>query len=460
MARKIEGTIGDKYQLSAILGQGATGIVYAAKNLRSQRRVAIKALHLRAGLERGCPELLRFEQEARIAGSIESPHIVQVLDIEQDPATDLPFLVMELLRGEDVQSLLDRVGPLPVDVALRIAAQACAGLVAAHAAGVIHRDIKPANLFFARREKGQIVVKILDFGIAKIRGIPDGSAGSHVLAAPAVPMTESGQMLGSPLFMSPEQVDGTKHVDVRSDLFSLAVTLFTMLAGKAPHADAKGFHILLRRLLTAPPPPIRTVAHWVPPEVEAFVQKAGAFQREDRFSSAKEMLAALEMLLPNGTDLREDLLIGIGESARSSGEVMGSDPEAPTKKQVSGESKDVPVTAMEPNVVPGEASRGLDPYAATMQAPAEPAVDATLPAAKPALGFRDEPNPAATLPVVSKPALALQATPPVTVLVPVESKPVSALSVEPKTTANRIPIVMVVAIVVITLVVGWLVFAR
>lgn len=442
MARKIEGMIGDKYQLSAILGQGATGVVYAAKNLRSQWRVAIKSLHLRAGLEPGCPELLRFEQEARIAGSIDSPHIVQVLDIERDPATDLPFLVMELLRGEDVQSLLDRVGPLPVDAALRIAAQACAGLVAAHAAGVVHRDIKPANLFLARREKGRIVVKILDFGIAKIRGIPDGSAGSNVLAAPAVSMTESGQMLGSPLFMSPEQVDGTKHVDVRSDLFSLAVTLFTMLAGKAPHADAKGFHILLQRLVTSPPPLIRTVANWVSPEVEAFVQKAGAFQREDRFADANEMLMALEALLPNGSDLREDMLIGMGDVAYSSGEIIGSDPDAATKKPVSG-----------------EAISAQDPYAATIPRSAEPAAAATLPAVKPADVLPGEPPVAATLPAV-KPAPVFSDGPPLAATLPVASKPASALSVPPQATAHRIPIVMVIAVIVIMFVVGLLVFVR
>lgn len=436
MARKIEGTIGDKYQLSAVLGQGATGTVYAAKNLRTQRRVAIKSLDLGAGLQPGSPELLRFEQEARIAGSIDSPHIVQVIDVEQDPATDLPFLVMELLRGEDVQSLLDRVGPLPVDVALRIAAQACVGLVAAHTAGVIHRDIKPANLFLARREKGQIVVKILDFGIAKIRGIPDGLAGSQVLAAPAVPMTESGQMLGSPLFMSPEQVDGTKHVDVRSDLFSLAVTLFTMLAGKAPHADAKGFHILLRRLLTAPPPPIRTVAHWVPSEVEAFVQKAGAFQREDRFSSAKDMLVALEALLPQGTDLCEDMLIGVRDAAQSRGEVIGRD-SGEQIKQMDATPEDTSATATAPketDVVDGEASSEI-------QAPQQGMVaDTRLGASKPASVLYEKP---------------LDASP----LLP-ESKARLTASVDPTVLPKHIPVVMVVAIVVITLVVGWLVFAR
>jgi serine/threonine protein kinase len=316
VTRKIEGRIGDKYQLSAILGQGATGTVYAAKNLRTQRRVAIKSLHLVPGLNPGSPELLRFEQEARITGSLESPHLVQILDVEHDPTTDLPFLVMEMLRGEDLQALLDRVGPLQVDVALRIAAQACAGLAAAHAANVIHRDIKPANIFLSRQEKGKIVVKILDFGVAKIRRLPNASENSQALAAPTVSMTDTGQIMGSPLFMSPEQVDGAKPLDARSDLFSLGTTLFAMLAGKAPHAEIKEFYLLLRRLMNGPPPPIRTVANWVPPQVETFLQKTCALDRDDRFSSAKEMLVDLEGLLPHGSDLREDMLIGIGDGSQ------------------------------------------------------------------------------------------------------------------------------------------------
>lgn len=143
------------------------------------------------------------------------------------------------------------MGPLPVDVALRIAAQACTGLVAAHAANVIHRDIKPANLFLSRQEKGKIIVKLVDFGVAKIQRMPDGAANSQALPAPAASMTESGQMLGSPLFMSPEQINDPKSVDVRSDLFSLGTTLFTMLAGKAPHADVKSAYALLKRLVAA-----------------------------------------------------------------------------------------------------------------------------------------------------------------------------------------------------------------
>ncbi|MDI1432914.1 serine/threonine-protein kinase [Polyangium sorediatum] len=319
MATRVQGNIGEKYALSAVLGEGTTGTVYAAKNLRTGRRVAIKSLRVGSILDPGNPELLRFEQEARIAGSLESEHIAQVLDIERDPATDIPFLVMELLRGEDLQSLLDRVGPLPVDVALRIAAQACAGLAAAHAAGVVHRDVKPGNVFLARREGGEIVVKILDFGLAKIRRLPpDGStsAASSALSAPQQSMTETGQLLGSPLYMSPEQLDGAKGVDARSDLFSLAVTLFAMLAGKPPHADVKSFPLLLSHIASKPMPKVREVAAEVGPLVEALLERASRLEREERFGSATAMLEAMTPLLPGGTALREDMLVGRGDAPR------------------------------------------------------------------------------------------------------------------------------------------------
>ncbi|MDC3984735.1 serine/threonine-protein kinase [Polyangium jinanense] len=312
MAIRVQGKIGDKYELSAVLGEGTMGTVYAAKNLRTGRRVAIKSLRGNV-LDPRDPELLRFDQEARIAGSLESEHIAQVLDIERDPATDAPFLVMELLRGEDLQSLLDRVGPLPVDVALRIAAQVCAGLAAAHAAGVVHRDIKPGNLFLARREGGAIVVKILDFGLAKIRRLPPDhstSAAPSALSAPQLSMTETGQLLGSPLYMSPEQLDGAKGIDARSDLFSLAVTLFAMLTGKPPHADVKSFPLLLNHIATKPMPTVREVVPGVGPDVEALLERASRLSREERFSSAAAMLEAMKPLLPGGMALREDMLVG------------------------------------------------------------------------------------------------------------------------------------------------------
>jgi serine/threonine protein kinase len=357
LATRVEGLIGDKYELSHVLGRGAMGTVYAAKNLLTGRRVAIKSLHVGGVLDPQDPDLLRFQQEARIAGSLESEHVAQVLDIERDPATGLPFLVMELLRGEDLQALLERIGPLPVDVALRIAAQACAGLEAAHGAAVVHRDIKPGNLFLARQKAGAVVVKILDFGMAKIRRGQDvsASAASGFLQAPQASMTETGQILGSPLYMSPEQVDGTKHVDARSDVFSLGVTLYAMLVGKPPHADVKSFVLLLQAIATKPVPPLGSVAPWVLPEVAALIERATRLDRNERFPSVAAMREAIQSLLSGGTALREEMLVA-----------SSKEPVLPVKASAQSDAHTVvaqPGVAQPGVAQPGVAQPGVAPAA-------------------------------------------------------------------------------------------------
>src|SRR5262249_33116186 len=135
----------------------------------------------------------RFKREARAMRAIDSPHIVSVLDAGTHPETEAPYIVMELLEGEDLQRTIDRFGPLPPLVALKVAAQACLGLHAAHAAGIVHRDIKPANLFLERRSDGEITVKLLDFGLAKI--LQGGASGD-----PLSTLTDSGTLLGSPYY--------------------------------------------------------------------------------------------------------------------------------------------------------------------------------------------------------------------------------------------------------------------
>jgi serine/threonine protein kinase len=308
-----ESLVGGKYEIDRVLGRGAMGTVYAARNVRTGRRVAIKSLNVPGAMAADDPDLLRLEQEARIAGSLESQHVAPVLDIDRDPESGAPFLVMELLDGEDLDALLERVGPLSPDTALRIAAQACLGLDAAHAAGVVHRDIKPANLFLARREGGEVVVKILDFGLAKIRRLPPDRAVAG-LAAPAVSITATGQMLGSPLFMSPEQVEGSDRVDARSDVFSMGATLYAMLTGAAPHAATKSFVELLHRLTTEPPRPAREVAPWLPAGVAALVDRATRLPQGERFESAAALREAILALLPGGAALRQDMLAGRGDA--------------------------------------------------------------------------------------------------------------------------------------------------
>jgi len=161
----IGSTIGEKYRILRLIGRGAMGAVYEAERVTGEGRVAIKVLHGDA-VPTSDTQLQRFHREARAASAVDAPHIARVLDHGTDAATRAPYIVHELLEGMDLQQLLDRRRILPPDTALRIVAQACAGLQEAHEARVLHRDVKPANLFLAREPGGAVVVTIVDFGVA------------------------------------------------------------------------------------------------------------------------------------------------------------------------------------------------------------------------------------------------------------------------------------------------------
>jgi eukaryotic-like serine/threonine-protein kinase len=293
-------TLDRKYKLVGLLGEGGMGSVYEARHTGTSRRVAVKLIRPDKLAPGGTAES-RFRREARAAGAIRSPHIVEILDSGTDEATGHLYLVMEHLAGEDLKHLLDRRGPLPCDVALRIAGQALAGLARAHAAGVVHRDIKPANLFLAREDEGSVRVKVLDFGVAKVR--PDPLRGPETLG-----LTDTGGFLGSPLYMSPEQVQSSKDVDARADVWSLGCVLYAALAGRAPHQDIESFGRLIVAICGTPAPPLRDVAPGVPEEVAAVVHRALAIDPAERTPSAAAMLEAIRALSPGGLALREEML--------------------------------------------------------------------------------------------------------------------------------------------------------
>ena len=206
------------------------GSVYEAEHTSTGRRVAVKVIST-GDLTRDEALIGRFQREARAAGAIDTQYITQVLDAGVDRESNLPFLVMEYLSGEDLSVLLKRLGPVAPDLALRVVAQACLGLQKAHDAGVVHRDIKPANLFLAKRDAGEVIIKLLDFGIAKVK--MDQAQDAETAA-----LTRTGSMLGSPLYMSPEQARGNnKDIDHRADIWSLGVVLYQALAGKTPWND-------------------------------------------------------------------------------------------------------------------------------------------------------------------------------------------------------------------------------
>jgi serine/threonine protein kinase len=307
----IGATLDKKYQLLSLLGEGSTGSVYAAQHLGTLRHVALKLIK-KDRLAEDRDAASRFRREARAVGPLDSPNVVQVLDSGEDQATGDLYLVMERLAGEDLQRLVDGVGPLPPDVALRVAGQALLGLSRAHAAGIVHRDLKPANLFLAHQADGAVTVKLLDFGLAKeLSCSPD--------ARTITLLTKTGGILGSPLYMSPEQVENSKDVDARTDVWSLACVLYYTLTGMAPHEHVETVGRLLVAICASPAPALRERAPWVSPKLARVVHDALAVDPARRTSSAAAMLEAIQPLAPDGFALRREMLVGLPAEEQGAG---------------------------------------------------------------------------------------------------------------------------------------------
>ncbi|MDB4994189.1 MAG: protein kinase [Myxococcaceae bacterium] len=304
--------IDEKYEVVRELGKGAMGSVYEARHTGTGRRVAIKLILEEMLSGHGIIE--RFEREARAAGAIDSPHITQVLDSGTDRKTGAPYLVMEFLAGEDLGALERRLRPLRPELALRIIAQVLEGLDRAHAGGVIHRDIKPPNLMVARKETShgdpEYLVKLCDFGIAKVKADPLASSQN-------VALTHTSALLGSPLYMSPEQVKGAKDIDARSDVWSVGVVLYQLLTGSTPHPEADTLGLLLLAICSETPPTVQSRAPWVPTEVATIVHRAIKMDASARFQSAREMLDAVLLLLPDGTRVTESMLTPMTDEERA-----------------------------------------------------------------------------------------------------------------------------------------------
>jgi hypothetical protein len=261
------------------------GSVYEAKNVVTGRRVAIKILDSDASDAPGdADHLLR---EARAAAQLESRHVAQVLDAGLEDGRR--YIVLELLRGSDLSHVLERRGQLEPELALQIVGQACTGLVQAHAAGILHRDIKPANLFVAEEEDA-LVVKLLDFGLAKAMTPAALADVGHRS------LTSDGLLVGTPLYMSPEQARGDKTIDGRSDLWSLGVVLYEALTGATPHEDDVSFG---RIILSVCSKQVRIAerAPGTPRDVAAIVDRALELDPARRFQSAGEMIDAIRAIV-------------------------------------------------------------------------------------------------------------------------------------------------------------------
>ncbi len=271
-----------KFRIERVLGQGGMGIVVAATHLQLDERVALKFL-LPEALNN--PEAVaRFAREARAAVKIKSEHVARVSDVGTLESGS-PYMVMEYLHGEDLASYVRRNGAMSIPEAIEFLLQACEAIAEAHALGIVHRDLKPANLFVTRRVDGSPCIKVLDFGISKLTLTAPG-------ASPDLGMTKTHSIMGSPLYMSPEQMSSTRSVDMRTDIWALGVILYETLTGHVPF-DAETMPQLCGMILQDPPRPLRDLRPDVPDSLQAVVFHCLEKNREHRYANVAEFAFAL-----------------------------------------------------------------------------------------------------------------------------------------------------------------------
>jgi eukaryotic-like serine/threonine-protein kinase len=272
--------LADKYRIERVVGRGGMGIVLAAWHLALDQRVALKCLQ--PELAQNGESAARFLREARAAAKIKSEHGVRVLDVGNFE-DGVPYMVMEFLDGRDLSDELRDRGPLPVEECMNYALQAIEAVAEAHSLGIVHRDLKPENLFLARQPDGSRSVKVLDFGISKSMVI--GSADNRSL-------TQSSTIMGSPLYMSPEQMRAPRTVDTRTDIWSLGAIMYELLSGHPPYV-ADTLPQLCAKMLESDPAPLRAVRPDVDPELEYAVTKCLARDVNERWPSMGELAQAL-----------------------------------------------------------------------------------------------------------------------------------------------------------------------
>ncbi|CAL9639509.1 Serine_threonine-protein kinase PknD (plasmid) [Streptomyces sp. enrichment culture] len=270
---------GGRYRIEEKLGSGGMADVYRARDTKLARMVALKAMRPGLSFDGGYPA--RFRREAQAMAALNHPHVVAVHDTGDEP---VPYIVMELIQGGSLADLLGAGRPVPVAQALGLASQVLAGLAVAHAHGLVHRDIKPGNVLLA----ADGTAKVADFGIARAAE----GAGTA--------LTRTGVLVGTPCFMSPEQVLGRPDIDGRSDLYSVGVMLFQMITGRLPFEADSGYAIGYLHL-TAPPPTLASMGIAAGPAVEAVVARALAKDPAQRYPDAASMRAALQGHAPTGS---------------------------------------------------------------------------------------------------------------------------------------------------------------
>jgi eukaryotic-like serine/threonine-protein kinase len=295
--------VAGKYEVERVIGQGGMGVVVSAVHVQLRERVAIKLLSKEATAH--TESVSRFMREARAAARIKSEHVAKVSDVGTLPDAT-PYIVMEYLEGFDLADTLAQRGPLPPDEAIELVLQACEALAEAHSLGIVHRDLKPANLFMTHRADGTPCIKVLDFGISKVTH-PGTSQAEAAL-------THTTTIMGSPLYMSPEQIRATRGVDLRTDIWSLGVILYELLTGEAPFLGQTLPDISVK-IAVEPPPPLRSKRPELSALLEAVVLKCLEKDRDNRFRTLGELALALLELAPPRARISIDRVCGVISAA-------------------------------------------------------------------------------------------------------------------------------------------------
>jgi serine/threonine protein kinase len=338
--------IAGKYLVESVIGEGGMGIVVAARHLELEQRVAIKFL-LPAIAEQELAAQ-RFRREARAAARIRGEHVCRVLDVgslEQG----VPYMVMEYLDGCDLAAELMRRGRLPVEEVVDYVLQACEALAEAHSAGIVHRDLKPGNLFLAAAADGTRRIKVLDFGVSKF--LIESASGSPAL-------TKTSSLIGSPIYMAPEQFDGSKRVDERTDIWALGIVMYELCTGATPF-EAETIAQLISGVLHSKPLPFSHHNLIVPEGFEELVERALSKQPQDRFASVSELATALVPYGPMHASLRASRVSRLLPSA-TPGQRMSHRPPTPVPSRASNRT---PANASLDEQQPASNSRAPTPSA-------------------------------------------------------------------------------------------------
>jgi serine/threonine-protein kinase len=290
--------IGGKYRVKGLLGKGGMGLVLHGEHVRlSSEEVAIKLLL--PAMREVAGMTTRFLREAQAASKIKSRHVARVTDVDVMP-DGTPYMIMEYLDGVSLAVLRRQRGALPIPDAVRFVLEACDAIGEAHALGIVHRDLKPANLFLAQGHNGEEIVKVLDFGISKVESPGEEES------------TKTGQMMGSPKYMAPEQMLSMHDVDGRSDIWSLGAILYDFVAGRTPFM-ADTTPQLCALVLHGTPPPPRQFRADLPEGLEAVILRCLERQPERRYASIAELVAALAPFAPEGTRIPAPRLPSSGQ---------------------------------------------------------------------------------------------------------------------------------------------------